>query len=1663
MTETDFLNAGLGAIMTFAGSRCRWACVLSLLAGLSLAFNTALATCVSSASSLIGWWPGDTNAKDIAATNHGSFVNQAAAGATGFVGGAFNFDGDWDFVAIPDSPALRPQYFTMEAWVNPERLPGQHFVVIKESGTGYSFALTIVPGALPALHLYLDGNGWSLTGTTPVPTNQWTHLAASYDGLWVKLYVNGVRVRQGPLSGTLNQGSGILGIGGGNNYAFDFAGKIDEVSLYNWALTEGEVASIFSAGAAGKCKAPDITAQPQSQSVSVGSNVTFSVSATGFGTLHYQWNFNGTNLANATNATLGLTNLQTIQTGIYSVVVTNSLGSVTSAVVTLTVTAPFLQVTSHPENQVVLHGGTAVFTANGDGWPAPAYQWQRHGTNLLNNGRVTGANSPTLTIASAQMGDMGSYRLVVSNSVGTTNSSDANLTVVPLRVWGNNFFGQTNIPLTMTNVVAAAAGSYYNLVLKDDGIITGWGFGNYFQTAMPWGLYNPLAIAAANGFSMAVAGSGQVWAWGLGDNGQTLVPPSAVNAAAVSGGGYHCLALKQDGSIVGWGYNNSGQASPPAGTNFVAVAAGGYHSAALRNDGTVIGFGNNYPYGQATPPVGLNNVVAIAAGADHCLALRNDGTVAAWGDNYYGQASIPFGLNNVTAIAAGHFHNLALKRDGSIVVWGDNSGGQAVAPAGLSNVVAVSGGNFHSLALLENPTVQTPPTLVWQPTDRTAVKDQTTLFRPQLTGSLPMKYQWSFNGTPLAAQTNAWLLLNMLQTNQAGGYQLVATNNYGAVTSAVAMLNVILVPPSITQQPQGADRPVGSSFTFSSAVAGSSPLNYQWFFNDTPLPGQTLTSLSLVNLQTNQSGSYWLTASNVAGVATSQVAVLSVGFPPGIVLAPSNSSVVLNSNLVLAVVASGSGPLAYQWRRNYGSLTDDARIHGATNDVLIIEQISTGDLGNYDVIVSSPYGQLSTPLVSLTLLYPPTITANPTNRTVPAGTNVSFSVTTSGTTPFAYQWRFNTADLPTRTNASLTLTNVQSASIGDYSVVVSNPYGVATSGVATLTVLPAAPLITTQAVSRVASVGQTVSFIVAAKGSEPMTCQWQFNGTNLPGANSFALALTNVNSSFAGTYRAAVSNAVGFVFSTNVTLGVSPVLVWGLTNDGQALASAAVPASATNVIALAAGQTTDLGVPCMALRSDGSIVTWGNFSRDALPPTNAVDLVAVSVGASGATANNLALRSDGTVVNWTSSFKPPPALTNGNFVAIAAGAAHQLALRDDGTVLAWGSNTSGQTNVPPSATNVIAIAAGANHSLALRSDGAVVGWGLNSLGQATALSNAVQVVAISAGGNQSLGLLADGKAVGLVVTNSGPQVTYYGPPPLDATNLTAITAGSLHSLGLRKDGTVTGWGRTNFGTLSIPDMATNVLALAAGGRHNLALVSDPFAPPIPPRIARPPLGRALKTGDNVVFNALGIGGLPLHFQWMRNGEPLAARTNQWLALTSAHPSEAGDYQLVVVNDFGSATSAVATVTVSIPQPMLVAPGMVTNGFRFTFASVTGLIYVVEFKDSLSASVWAELERRFGVGGLEIVTDTSANGLMRFYRVRALYAPSPKLSAATLNGGAVNFSFATVAGAQYIVEYTDRLAAPQWNELQTISGTGGEVQFSEPSPTGPQRFYRLRMR
>ena len=171
---------------------------------------------------------------------------------------------------------------------------------------------------------------------------------------------------------------------------------------------------------------PLIVTQPQSQTVTNGSDVVFSVVAQSRLAVSYQWQKNGANISGATEASLSLVGVSAGDQATYRVVVTNAYGSTTSAGASLTVNAVLTppSITSQPQSQSVPLGGSAVFSVAASGTAPLRFQWSLNGADIF------GQTNSSLDIINASQTDQGSYVVRVSNSAGSTNSQVASLTVL---------------------------------------------------------------------------------------------------------------------------------------------------------------------------------------------------------------------------------------------------------------------------------------------------------------------------------------------------------------------------------------------------------------------------------------------------------------------------------------------------------------------------------------------------------------------------------------------------------------------------------------------------------------------------------------------------------------------------------------------------------------------------------------------------------------------------------------------------------------------------------------------------------------------------------------------------------------------------------------------------------------------------------------------------------------------------------------------------------------------------------------------------------------------------------------------------------------------------------------------------------------------------------
>lgn len=176
------------------------------------------------------------------------------------------------------------------------------------------------------------------------------------------------------------------------------------------------------------CTGTFIAAQPANQTVCAGAGASFSVSATGAGTLGFQWQKNGVNIAGATNSSYSIPVAAAGDAGAYTVVVTGACDSRTSNVATLILNTPPL-VTAQPATQNASPGSSATFTAAASGSPAPTVQWQVS-TDGVNYSNVSGAISTMLTVSNVTLGQNGNrYRAVFTNPCNTATTNPATLTV----------------------------------------------------------------------------------------------------------------------------------------------------------------------------------------------------------------------------------------------------------------------------------------------------------------------------------------------------------------------------------------------------------------------------------------------------------------------------------------------------------------------------------------------------------------------------------------------------------------------------------------------------------------------------------------------------------------------------------------------------------------------------------------------------------------------------------------------------------------------------------------------------------------------------------------------------------------------------------------------------------------------------------------------------------------------------------------------------------------------------------------------------------------------------------------------------------------------------------------------------------------------------------
>lgn len=614
---------------------------------------------------------------------------------------------------------------------------------------------------------------------------------------------------------------------------------------------------------------------------------------------------------------------------------------------------------------------------------------------------------------------------------------------------------------------------------------------------------------------------------------------------------------------------------------------------------------------------------------------------------------------------------------------------------------------------------------------------------------------------------------------------------------------------------------------------------------------------------------------------------------------------------------------------------------------LTLTSVTVTNAGDYLVVITNSYGSVTSAVATLTVTAPPAISVPPGSLFAGLGNSASFSVSALGSGPFDYAWYFDGTNLlQSGSSSTLFLTNISGANAGAYQVIITNNYGSVTSLMATLTVgLP--PTISSQPISLTNLVGTTATFSVLPGGSGPFNYQWQFNGTNLPngiittvagnGAKGFSgdgVTATNTSlyqptgvafDSFGNFYIADRENQRIRMVNTNGF--INTVAGNGFTNfagDG----GLAVDASLDNPTGVALDGSGNL-----------YIADWSN-NRIRMVSTNGIITTVAGKRGMGFTGDG------GPATN---------ALLAGPF-GVALDSKNNLYIADEYNDCIRKVDTNG----------IITTVTGRPLALEPLGDGGPATNALLFIPNGVAADTLGQLY-IADSGNDRIRMVDTN---GIITTKAGTNAYAYFGDDGPATNAALYLPGSvaLDSYGsfyipdsgnnrIRKVDTsgyittVAGNGTTNYsgdGGAAINASLNYPMGVAVDGNGNL-LIAD--------------------YGDNRIRKVLLSAGHPVY------------------TLSNTSTNNAGNYSVVVSSPYGSVTSSVVTLTVTLP-PQIIASGnnfgIMGSQFGFNVSGTAAQTIIVQASTNLVD--WTPLSTNILEDGLIYFSDpATTNFPWRFYR------------------------------------------------------------------------------
>jgi Abnormal spindle-like microcephaly-assoc'd, ASPM-SPD-2-Hydin/Immunoglobulin domain/Immunoglobulin I-set domain len=775
-----------------------------------------------------------------------------------------------------------------------------------------------------------------------------------------------INISQATVTGTgfsVVGGMNAVSIAAGQNQAFQvqFAPKSSgsvsgSISIASDATNSPLTVSLSGTGTT----ALAITSQPENQSVKVGQAANFSVTASGPGTLTYQWKKNGAAITGATAAsytTPATTNSDNGST--FAVVVSDGSGSVTSNNATLTVTATAVapSITAQPANATVAAGQAGTFSVTATGTSPLTYQWKKNGSP------ISGATSHSYTTPATTSTDNGStFTVTVTNSVSSASSNSATLTVsLPPSISAQPASRVVNAGQTATFSVAATGTGTMSYQWKKNGAAISGATAASYTT--------PATTAADNGEQFSVTVTDTVSS--VNSNAAMLTVNAAPSILAqpasqtVNAGQAASFAVSASGSgTLTYQWKKGGAAISGATSASYTTPATAASDSGAQFSVTVTNSIGSATSNAATLTVNVPPVISSQPASQ---------TVNA------GQAA----TFSVTASGSGTL-TYQWKKNGSAISGATaalyTTPGTVASDNGASFTVTVTANSGNVTSNAATLTVNGPPAITAQPASKTVTVGQTATFSVAANGTGTLTYQWNKGGAAISGATST-SYTTPATTNADNGTQFTVTvsNSAGKVTSNAGTLTVAAAATQVLNASQG-------SLNFASVNIGSSSV-LPVSFTNAGTGNVTISNVSISGAGYSASG---VSAGQI--LTPGQSATLSVTFTPssagslpGSVIVASNAT-----NSLASVSLSGTG------------------VQPVSHSVTLTWTASTSAVSGYNVYRSTvsggPYSKVNSSLVSGTTYTDSTVQATQTYFYVVtsvdgSGTESAFSTEVSVTVP----------------------------------------------------------------------------------------------------------------------------------------------------------------------------------------------------------------------------------------------------------------------------------------------------------------------------------------------------------------------------------------------------------------------------------------------------------------------------------------------------------------------------------------------------------------------------------------------------------------------------------------------------------------------------------------